>query len=131
MTCKYFLPFCYLPFHSLESVLCYREVFNFDEVQFVCFLLFSMLLVLLPEIIIIPIWRFFPCEKTVFFLVKKSFKENMSIHNHFFLSFFVFSRATPVVYGGSQARGLIGAVTDGLRHSHSNSGSELCLRSTP
>ena len=36
----------------------------------------------------------------------------------FFLSFF---RATPAAYGGSQARGLIGAVAAGLRHSHTRS----------
>ena len=41
--------------------------------------------------------------------------------------FFVFSRAAPAAYGGSQARGLIGAVTASLHHSHSNLGSELCL----
>ena len=40
-----------------------------------------------------------------------------------FLSFF-FLR-------GSQARGLIGAVATSLRQSHSNSGSEPHLRSTP
>ena len=37
-----------------------------------------------------------------------------------FLSF----RATPVAYGGSQARSQIGAVAAGLHHSHSNVGSE-------
>jgi len=36
-----------------------------------------------------------------------------------------------VAYGGSQARGLIRAVAAGLRHSHSNAGSEPCLRPTP
>ena len=30
-----------------------------------------------------------------------------------------------MAYGGSQARGLIGAVAAGLHHSHSNVGSEL------
>ena len=40
---------------------------------------------------------------------------------------FAFSRATPVAYGGSQARGLIGAVAAGLHQSHSNASSELCL----
>ena len=51
----------------------------------------------------------------------------------FFLFFFSlpFSRAAPTAYGGSQARGLIGAVATGLRHSHSNTGSELHLRPTP
>ena len=47
-----------------------------------------------------------------------------------FLFCFVFSRAAPAACGGSQARGLIGAVAAGLRHSHSNSGSELRLRPT-
>ena len=45
--------------------------------------------------------------------------------------FFVFSRATPVAYGDSQARGLIGAVAAGLYHSHSNTGSEPSLQPTP
>ena len=40
-----------------------------------------------------------------------------------FLSFCL-SRAAPVAHGSSQARGLIRAVADGLRHSHSNVGSE-------
>ena len=43
----------------------------------------------------------------------------------YFLSFLSFSRAAPAAYGGSQARGLIGAVATGLRHS--NTGSELHL----
>ena len=34
-------------------------------------------------------------------------------------------------YGGSQARGPIGAVAPGLRHSHSNSGFEWHLLHTP
>ena len=38
----------------------------------------------------------------------------------FFFFFFVFSKAVPTAYGGSQARGLIGAVAAGLHHSHSN-----------
>ena len=48
----------------------------------------------------------------------------------FFLSFVLF-RATLATYGGPQASGLIGAVAAGLRHSHSNAGSEPCLRPTP
>ena len=49
-----------------------------------------------------------------------------------FLSFFFcLFRATPVAYGGSQARGLIGAAAAGLRHSHSNAGYELHLQPTP
>ena len=43
---------------------------------------------------------------------------------------FVFSRAAPMAYGGSQARGLIGAVAPGLRQSHSNAGSEPYLQPT-
>ena len=45
--------------------------------------------------------------------------------------FWVFSRPTPAAYGGSQARGPIGAVASGLHHSHSNLGSEPHLRPIP
>ena len=36
-----------------------------------------------------------------------------------------------MAYGGSQARGRIGAVATGLRQSHSNAGSEPRLQPTP
>ena len=50
--------------------------------------------------------------------------------------FFVFclfanSWAAPMAYGGSQARGLIGATATGLHQSHSNAGSTLWLQLTP
>ena len=48
----------------------------------------------------------------------------------FFFGLLVLSRATPSTYGGSQARGRTGAVTAGLRHSHSNAGSEPAVSST-
>ena len=38
-----------------------------------------------------------------------------------------FFRAIPLAYGGSQARGQVGAAAAGLHHSHSNAGSELRL----
>ena len=46
---------------------------------------------------------------------------------HFWVSF----KATPVAYGSSQAKGLIRAVATKLCHSHSNAGSEPCLRPIP
>ena len=39
--------------------------------------------------------------------------------------------ATSAAYGGSQARGPIGARAASLHHSHSNMGSKLRLRPTP
>ena len=45
------------------------------------------------------------------------------------LSFFL--RAAPMTYGGSQARGLIGAAAAGLCQSHSNAGSEPSLQPIP
>ena len=39
--------------------------------------------------------------------------------------------AAPKAYGGSQARGQIGAVAASLYHSHSNIGSKPRLRPTP
>jgi len=49
----------------------------------------------------------------------------------FFFFFFGLFRTAPVVHGGSLARGQNGAVAVGLHHSHSNSGSEPCLQTTP
>ena len=43
---------------------------------------------------------------------------------------FLLFRATPMAYGSSQARSQIRATDAGLCHSHSNAGSELCLRPT-
>ena len=48
----------------------------------------------------------------------------------FFFPILLF-RAAPTAYGVSQARGRIPATAAGLRHSHSNRGSELCLWPTP
>jgi len=50
-----------------------------------------------------------------------------------FFSFFFFFlfRAVPAAYGGSRARGLIGAVAAGLFHSHSNARSEPSLQTAP
>ena len=43
----------------------------------------------------------------------------------FFFCLFAFPRATPMAYGGSQARGLIGTVAAGLCHSCRNGGCDL------
>ena len=51
--------------------------------------------------------------------------------NYLFIYLFAISWAAPVAYGGSQARGRIGAVATGLRQSHSNAGSEPHLQPTP
>ena len=40
-----------------------------------------------------------------------------------FTLFYCLFRASTMAYGGSQARGQIGAVAAGLHHSHSNAGS--------
>ena len=44
-----------------------------------------------------------------------------------FFFFFGLFRAVPLAYRGSQARGSVGAVADGLCHSHSNPRSKLHL----
>ena len=49
----------------------------------------------------------------------------------FVFCLFAISWAAPEAYGGSHARGRIGAVATGLHHSHSNLGSELSLQPTP
>ena len=49
----------------------------------------------------------------------------------FIFSFLSFLGPLPVAYGGSQARGPIGAAATGLGPSHIHSGSEPCLRPRP
>ena len=49
----------------------------------------------------------------------------------FIYLFFAISWATPAVYGGSQARGPIGAAAASLRQSHSNTESKPHLRPMP
>ena len=67
--------------------------------------------------------------------IENSAVQHLTYKNVFFLlllfCLFAFPRATPVAYGSSQARGLIGAVDTGLHQSHSNVESKLCLQSTP
>ena len=58
------------------------------------------------------------------------------VEQFFFLLFLFFGhllsfRATPMTYGGSQVRNLIGSVAAGLHQSHSNTRSELLLQPTP
>ena len=50
---------------------------------------------------------------------------------HYYYYYYCLFRAAPTAYGGSQARGLIGAIAVGLHHSRSNTRSKLCLRPTP
>ena len=56
-------------------------------------------------------------------LLARAYKSLFFIFLFLFFCLSAFSRATPAAYGGSQARGIIGA--------YSNVGSELCLRPTP
>ena len=53
--------------------------------------------------------------------------ERLKILFFFFFFFFLLFRAALAAYRSSQERGQIRAVAAGLRHSHSNIRSELCL----
>ena len=57
--------------------------------------------------------------------------KSFTLMQHASGSFFWLFWATPTTYGGSQARGWIGATDTGLHHSHSNSGSGPRLWPTP
>ena len=52
----------------------------------------------------------------------KTNKHEWTISQSFFFCLFAISWAAPAAYGGSQARGRIGAAAAGLRQSHSNAG---------
>ena len=61
-----------------------------------------------------------------------TFQKNYLLNNFFFFFFFfAISWAVPTAYGGSLARGQIGAAATSLRQSHGNAGSEPCLQPTP
>ena len=66
--------------------------------------------------------------------IKTFYKFLIGIKKSFFFFFwfclFATSWAAPAAYGGSPARGRIGAVATGLRQSHSNSGSKPAASAT-
>ena len=55
----------------------------------------------------------------------------LSVFIFLFFCLFAISWAAPMAYGGSEARGQIGATAAGLHHSHSHARSEPRLRPTP
>ena len=81
-----------------------------------------------------PIAWEFPCakdvvlknqpNKTLCASVCSFFLSFSSFYISFYFFIFCLFRAAPTAYGGSQARGLIGAIAAGLYHSHSNARSE-------
>ena len=62
---------------------------------------------------------------------KKSRKASISFWFSKGIILFFFFRDKPAAYGSSQTRGWIRAIVASLHHSHSNTGSELCLWPTP
>ena len=74
-------------------------------------------------------WITYGTEEINTFLNQLYFNKNFLFY--LFFSLFAFSRATPMAYGGCQARGQIGAEAAGLCQSHNNSGSKLRLQPRP
>ena len=68
--------------------------------------------------------------KGFFYFVTK-FYASFNLFIYLFIGLFAVFWAAPAAYGGSQARGQIGAVAASLRQSHSNAGSEPHLQPTP
>ena len=66
----------------------------------------------------------------IFHFCIQKYNQFLSFSFFFFFLFFFF-RAIFKAYGGSQARGLIGATAHSLCQSHSNTGSKLCLWPIP
>ena len=97
-----------------------QKCFNYHEVQFVFSFLTCVFGIISKKIIAKS--NVVKLLLTVFFFFFFFF---------FFFCLFAISWATPTAYGGSQARGRIGAIATGLRQNHSNAGSEPHLQPTP
>ena len=70
-------------------------------------------------------------KTTIFFIGLKDIKLLCQVAIKFLFSLFFFlSTAAPTTYGGSQARGQIGAAAAGLHHSYSQARSETLLEPT-
>ena len=89
---------------------------------------FSTIFYTLPEICKTLLWN------GLYEMILTNYRLMLSVLSTFFFFFFglfAISWATLEAYGGSQTRGLTGAVAASLRQSHSNTGSESCLKPTP
>ena len=102
-------------------------------------------------VVFVVFWRLSPCQHFinkyfvpfygclfVLFRVSFSVQKLLSlIRSHLFIYLFIYFVFLPFLgplpwhMGYSRARGLIGAVAASLCQSHSNAGSEPCLRPTP
>ena len=68
------------------------------------------------------------CKLAIMEKIKIIIKKNSSQKNKVLSFYFLLFRDAPVAYGGSQARGRIGATAAGLHYSCSNTRSEPHLR---
>ena len=76
-------------------------------------------------------WWISPLQCSDWIALRKFYILLFNLILFYFVLFFGLFRAPLKVYGGSQARGQIGAAAAELHHSHSNSGSKQHLRPIP
>ena len=112
-----------------------RMIFKFPRTVFELLSVFYRFCVFIPSFAFSPLLAGLTWLSDNFLSIESPVTELLFLFfKIFYLFWFVslsFPRAAPVAYGVSQARDLIGAVAAGLHHSHSNLGSEPCLRPTP
>ena len=94
------------------------------EITYILMMISKSVLHLIP---LFPICLDFQCNTCTLIWHPPKMTLNQGSFFFFFFFFFLLFRAAPAAYGGSQAKGLIGATAASLRHSHSNAGSEQCL----
>ena len=118
----------YTPFKVITEImavsLCHISLL---VIYFIC----SSLYLLIPYTYLVCPLIFLPTGNHQFAL---SVCESASALSYSFVCFiilFLLFRATPMAYGGAQAKGHIGAVAAGLHHSHSTNRSKRCLQSIP
>ena len=111
---------------SLSVVLCHSSSYEFYHMSFV---FPSPTSSLLPKLL--PPNGITQFNTSVQLMLLGGCRWKYFVTGKGFLHFFCLFRASPMAYGGSQARGQIGAVAAGQNHSHSNVGSKPPLWPTP
>ena len=127
-------------YQGLESFFFLENFFSTQNYKKICIYFSLVLIFFILNYLQFPkhyIFFYIYCHTTtLFYFCLFLYTETLFLFSFSFFCvcvcvFLLFLLAAPAEYGGSQARGQIGAAAAGLRQSHCNAGSEPRLQPTP